>query len=331
MLGALGLTDVETTVYAELVRRGSCGIQELPALCALHSTDVEIAVRGLAEKGLVTVSADSRAHVTAAPPDIAGEVLLLRRMQELHSARVAIGRLADDYRRSAREQAEGLPVEFTPDEAVRQRLDQIQRRARSEVLMFDKPPYLSLNNSSEIEQLAAGVRYRTIYDRRAVERPGGLDRIQRYVTAGEQARLAPSLPIKMVVVDRELAILPALDGGLGGPGGSALVHPSPLLDALVELFERLWGDGLPVEASGTAPGELDSADVQLLTLLLSGLTDEVIGRRLGVGRRTVLRRARSLMDRAGVDSRMQLGWYAARHDWVTFDGAHDRPSGTPDA
>ncbi|MFL9683699.1 MULTISPECIES: TrmB family transcriptional regulator [Streptomyces] len=328
MLDALGLNDDESLVYAELVRRGTARYEELDVLPGVTRTRARAAVQGLAALGLATVAENDPPRVIAAPPDIAGELLVLRRMQELCTARAEIGRLADEYRSSSREEAPSLPVEFTPDVAVRQRLDQIQRRARQEVLILDKPPYLVGHNAPEIEVLAGGVRYRTLYDRQAVESPGGLERVQRFLAAGEQARTLPALPLKMVIVDRSLAILPTLDGGLGGPGGTALVHPSPLLDGLVELFERLWAQGLALLPTGIdrkPSGALDPADSWLLVLLLSGLTDEVIARRLGVGRRTVLRRVRVLMDRAGATTRMQLGWHAARHGWMPDGEDAPRP------
>lgn len=335
MFEALGLTEEETRIYAELVRQGPCRTERLPALTGLSAEQIEAALTGLAEQGLLSHTQDARPRVIASPPDIAGEVLLLRRMQELHTARAAMGQLAAAYRTTARQQeTDRIPVEFTPDAAVAQRIDQIQSKARDEVLIFDVPPYTSLvgdlgtlSNDREMEQLSAGVRYRTVYDRRALDGPGGLVRISRYVDAGEEARSAPRLPMKMVIVDREVAILPAPGDGLAGHRGSVLVRPSPLLDGLIALFEQFWATGLPLAPVAGSPdatgSELDDADVRLLTLLLSGMTDEGIARQLGLGRRTVLRRARALMDRAGAATRMQLGWYAAQRGWIRHASPQD--------
>ncbi|MFB7225260.1 TrmB family transcriptional regulator [Streptomyces sp. NPDC056227] len=328
MFEALGLTHDESALYRLLALRGPCRVTKLAGLLRLPEPRAEAAAEGLVAKSLVTRTDEEPPRLIVSPPDIAGEVLLLRRLQELHTAHAAMGRLASEYRSMPRSPEERLPVEFTPDVAVAQRIEQIQRRARSEVLIFDVPPYVLqyLENRPELEQLAAGVRYRTVYDRRGMELPGGLERIGRYVAAGEEARAAHRLPLKLMVVDRKLGIAPAAGGEAAPAAGSALIHESPLLDGLVDLFERVWADALPLDTvvgsaapksspSGDRPG-LGEADVRLLTLLLSGLTDEVIARQLGVGRRTVVRWARGLMDRAGVDTRMQLGWYAARHGWI---------------
>ncbi|MEU9094823.1 helix-turn-helix domain-containing protein [Streptomyces sp. NPDC048428] len=331
MLEALGLTDDEAELYVALVRSGPCRADRLPGLSRIRFGQLGSALEGLSAKGLLTRTEDAPARLIASPPEVVGEVLLLRRLNELHTARAAMGRLADEYRGSAQDGPGRASVEFTPTAAVAQRADQIQRRASKEVMIFDMPPYASaaadgtaLGNSCEMDRLAAGVRYRTVYDRLAIEQDGGLERIGRYIAAGEEARATHRLPMKLLIVDREMGIVPALADGPEQPNGSALIYPSPLLDGLIGLFEQTWSAALSldpaVDQGERREPEIDESEARLLTLLLSGMTDAVIARQLGVGRRTVLRKARGLMDRAGVATRMQLGWYAARHGWLGESG-----------
>ncbi|MFN8167867.1 MAG: hypothetical protein U0S36_03690 [Candidatus Nanopelagicales bacterium] len=46
------------------------------------------------------------------------------------------------------------------------------------------------------------------------------------------------------------------------------------------------------------------------------MTDQALAGQLGLSLRTVQRRIRVLMDKAGVDTRIQLGWYAGRANWA---------------
>lgn len=62
--------------------------------------------------------------------------------------------------------------------------------------------------------------------------------------------------------------------------------------------------------------ELPEMDGRILRMLLSGHTDATVACRLGIGRRTVQRRIRHMMDQAGVSSRIQLGWHAREHFWL---------------
>ncbi|MGW8883600.1 helix-turn-helix domain-containing protein [Streptomyces sp. NPDC055749] len=60
-------------------------------------------------------------------------------------------------------------------------------------------------------------------------------------------------------------------------------------------------------------------------MMLGGLTDEAIAQRLGASARTVQRRIKRLMERAGADTRFQLGWHAREMGWVSGPAPHDAP------
>ncbi|MFI8531130.1 DNA-binding response regulator [Streptomyces aquilus] len=60
------------------------------------------------------------------------------------------------------------------------------------------------------------------------------------------------------------------------------------------------------EASAETP-YIDIDDRRILNLLYLGLNDASIGRRLGMGHRTVQRRVQRLMDRLDVVGRVALG------------------------
>ncbi|MEV5766731.1 helix-turn-helix domain-containing protein [Micromonospora sp. NPDC052213] len=316
-LEALGLRPDEARVYAAVAPARTVSRTDLYSVVGLPSPEVETALSGLVAAGLLAVDDDEPDAVTAAPPDLAGEVLLLRRLRELHEARAVLQQLALGYRTAPRQRDQSDIVEFIPGHAVTQRFEQIQRRARDEVMIIDAPPYLDpvpINHTQET-QLAAGVRYRTIYDRRGLEDHGGLEQARRYVALGEQARMLDRAPTKLAIVDREYALMPVSHDQLATRDGMVLIYQSPLLDTLVAYFDMLWLHALPLETSGDAT--LSDEDAVLLTLLLTGFTDEAIARQLGLGRRTVVRRVKALMDRAGVASRMQLGWQAGQLGWVT--------------
>ncbi|MFF8828103.1 helix-turn-helix domain-containing protein [Streptomyces sp. NPDC015131] len=77
-------------------------------------------------------------------------------------------------------------------------------------------------------------------------------------------------------------------------------------------------------AGAAGPAAPDGTDLEILALLLAGLTDASVAKQLGLGLRTVQRRVRGLMEAAGVTTRLQLGWAAYRLGWV----AGDRPART---
>jgi DNA-binding NarL/FixJ family response regulator len=95
-----------------------------------------------------------------------------------------------------------------------------------------------------------------------------------------------------------------------------------MLDALLALFDRVWRDGLPLVlgADGVVEGStgdgLPELDARILGLLLAGLTDQAVANQLGLSMRTVQRRVRALMDRVAAETRLQLGFQAARRGWL---------------
>ncbi|MFD9503352.1 helix-turn-helix domain-containing protein [Streptomyces sp. NPDC060035] len=319
MLETLGLSTSESQMYQFLVRSGRICTEQMRKRLNLSDAQTDEATQGLVAKGLVTLTDERPAQLLASPPDIAGEELLLLRMNQLRSARGVLNRLTKEYRQATSGPAALEEIaEIVPDESLAVRYEQLQRNARKQVLRFDAPPYLVSEglNSAELDQLTAGVAYRTVYDRLAVAETGAMQEIKQYVDAGERARVLNQVPLKLVIVDRSTALvsLRAEDAQL--PQVALLIHPGPLLEALLALFEMVWASALPLDPVSDQ-GPLTQPDAQMLTLLLSGLTDDAIARQLGIGKRTVNRRVHSLMDQAGVSSRMQLGWQAARLGWIT--------------
>ncbi|PAU46211.1 hypothetical protein CK936_25295 [Streptomyces albireticuli] len=130
-------------------------------------------------------------------------------------------------------------------------------------------------------------------------------------------RVVDRVPAELVVADRAIALVPLTPrGGEPAEPTALLVHPGVLLASLVDLFEDVWHDALPLRARATAPEGPDALDLEVLSLLLAGLTDTSVAKQLGLGLRTVQRRVKRLMELAGVTTRLQLGWHAAERGWT---------------
>ncbi|QNJ39510.1 hypothetical protein H7H31_06125 [Streptomyces buecherae] len=127
--------------------------------------------------------------------------------------------------------------------------------------------------------------------------------------------------------------------GRGARGEALVVHPSGLLAALLALFEGVWREAVPLRPEAARPGAArpaapssappdgpDATDLDILSLLLAGLTDASVAKQLDLGLRTVQRRVKGLMERAGVTTRLQLGWHAYELRWISRP---PRPTATP--
>jgi len=191
--------------------------------------------------------------------------------------------------------------------------------AQSEILGFERMPMLVSTidklDDGFVACLARGVRCRAITDSKLLNMPGTLTRLRMATEVGEQFRIFPSLPFKLVVFDRRVAIIPLHLAKQDGP--VLLVRPSSLLDALCEMFEMYWRAAAPFVAGSSAAAPAIGADLHplhadtLLPLLASGMNDKSIEQELNVSARTLARRIVELSTRLGASTRFQAGWLAA--------------------
>lgn len=70
------------------------------------------------------------------------------------------------------------------------------------------------------------------------------------------------------------------------------------------------------EEQTTLPAPTDE-ERAVASLLVTGMTDEMAARRLGLSRRTFRRRLKALMDKLGARSRFQAGFMLAETGWAT--------------
>jgi Predicted transcriptional regulators len=323
MLKAAGLTTGEETAYLMLVRRGSASLPQMARRLGLPEPRTRRIVAGLQEKGLVHQTPPPRERVVAVPPEIGVEQLVRRREQDLQRVLASAQMLAAEAtaRAGARRTAELMEI-VQGRASVRRAFERVQRVASAQVRVFVTPPYAADPvNTTELARLRAGVDYRAVYAVDALDEPGFIDTVAPHVRAGEQARASASVPIKLVIADHALAMLPLAWTSDSDDFAAVLVHPCGLLGALVALFESVWAVATPLVPVGTGaqqvnPGMLDDDDLTLLSLLVTGLTDEAVAARLGLSRRTVVRRVGALMALAGVRSRLQLGWVARERGWL---------------
>lgn len=334
VLAAVGLSVLEERAYRMVLALGSPAPQTVQDNLNVTTEQAEHALDRLAAKGLVSRTTGPPERLVAAPVTIAADALLHARFVQLQAARSELAQLAHDYRAAHGANAVDEVGEIVRADAVPALFTQLQQQATSEVRLVTIPPYAVAadQNATEFEQLARGVRYRSLYTHEALEQPGALAEIHRCVLAGEQARALPSAPTKLAIFDRSCAMLPLARGGRPvGPQDSIVVQDSPLLDALTELFERLWltavqfGPALGDAADAVRrPGRdgISAIEARLLAMLLAGMTDDAIGRQFGVARRTVVRRVHQLMQRAKAGNRLQLVLRAAQLGWIDVE----RPS-----
>ncbi|MGX9884271.1 helix-turn-helix transcriptional regulator [Streptomyces sp. NPDC002276] len=324
MLGAIGLDEAHESAYRALVSVGAADVPDLARRLTIGEYDTERALRRLELHGLAAQSTARPGRWVAAPPGVALGALLTQQRHELEKAELAAALLAEEYRAAAAETAVHDLVEVvTGAAAVTRRFLQLQLGASDEVcaLVTGKPVAVTgMENDAEEQAAGRGVRYRVVLERAVLDLPDGPTELAAALGRGEQVRVVDKVPTKLVIADRTLALVP-LTSHTAEPA-ALVVHASGLLELLCGLFESVWRDTHPLRlgASGAAeqePDGPDGTDLEVLSLLLAGLTDASVAKQLDLGLRTVQRRVKRLMGLTGVTTRLQLGWHAYERGWVT--------------
>ena len=319
MLTALGASDAEDRVYRYLATTVSVTDDEIRQQTGMPLEQIREALASLEQRGLVASTDDEPTRYMAASPG-AVEAMIANQLRELREAQTTLDRLSSRYRAEhlARETGSGFEI-VRGREALRQRSTQMLHTARVEALNMIKPPIIAIKSQDRVVP-SASTRGRLIFETQALEHPGAFEAVEQGLRPNDEVRVHTKLPAKMLIVDRSLALVPLTQRDTTPVG--VLIHESVVLDALIALFDHVWATSarLHVNNVNSPPPEADSPlsaeDRRLLSLLLSGLTDEAISAHFGVSVRTIQRKVHGLMEQVNVRTRMQLAWEAARQGWV---------------
>ncbi len=329
-LAALGIDEIEERAYRYLLMHHGANSAEVAKALSITRNKAQQLMDGIMAKGLATHTPERTRRYVPVPPDIAVGSLIFKQQENLKRAEAAIlGLQKQAATRRAREPEQMVEV-VNGEEVERHIFGQIHGTAQEEIVSLVRPPMRisKLGESAERDQHVQreaqerGVRYRTIVDSAFMSLPGAMARIRYDMEAGEKVRVVSELPVKMMVTDRRIAIVPLELHQSGGP--ALLVRSSALLETLYSLFEILWARATPIplilqKKSGVLVSESDLAENMrdLISALAAGLNDKNAAAQLELAPRTYDRRIKELMSALDARTRFQAGWLAA----IKFYGA----------
>ncbi|MHA6759153.1 helix-turn-helix domain-containing protein [Streptacidiphilus sp. PAMC 29251] len=342
MLGFVGLDEDSEEAYRLLVGLGSASVPELAGKLGCSEQALGRTLTVLEDLGLVAQTAGEPLRYTAAPPAVALGAALSQRRHELSQAELAVDLLAREYRNNAVGLAVNDLIEVVIGaDAVRHRFEQLQLGAEHEVLALVTDAPVAVrgdDNDAEPVAVARGVSYRVVIERGVLDAPGGMPHVVAALERDEQIRVALRVPTKLIVADRSLAMVPLRPLASPGEPSALVVRAGGPVEAMVGLFDSVWEQSLPLRLASPVPAgtdgqpaapaedpevlidageQPDDVDLQILSMLLVGMTDVSVAKQLDLGLRTVQRRVKRMMDLAEVTTRMQLGWHAYERGWVS--------------
>lgn len=339
-LEALGITELEERAYRWLLTHPQASAQDIARALLLSVRTTRTLLETVEDKGLITHSPERPHRYMPASPDVAIQARVLHLQESLQRAQGAIQDLQQLAAAGRIGEQEQIIELISNRDAGKLVYEQVQRSAQQEISILARLPILYSAPSQpndpdgqiQRDVQARGVRYRSVNGADLLSVPGVLDRIREDVMAGEEARLLPSVPFKMTLVDRRIALIVLKPNQSDSP--SLLVRYSALLDGLYALFEILWERAAPIHFTRNGnlatrvPAEGSVQDIDdLIPLMTAGFHDKAIAHHLGQSMRTVNRRIFDLMKHLGARTRFQAGWLAASQ--LRSTGIHSKERRSP--
>lgn len=304
------------------------GVAELADELGWPPERVRDALDELARLSLTRRSDQQPSGLLLVDPEVGLEHLLAQRQSELAqrqheiiSSRVAIRQLVAEYSASV-QVSRKLEVERLDGvDVVRVKLEELSHNCTSEVLEFvtgggQSEANLEASRPLDEKLLERGVSMRSVYLESVVNHPRTVSYLEWLNDLGARVRLAPALPMRMIVFDRESAIIPSDPENTAS--GALLLQGSAFITALCALFEQTWQEASPF---GSPPSRHSATGLTpqmraVLSLLARGHTDEVVARKLGISVRTSRRITAELMTALSARSRFQAGAIAGERGWL---------------
>ncbi|MCO6003566.1 hypothetical protein NE236_01055 [Actinoallomurus purpureus] len=253
----LGLTGYEARAYLALLARDRYTAAQLARESGVPRQRIYDVLAALTERGLVRLLPGGTTRYTAVDPAAAVERLMAARRAELDRLEEATARLVESLApvwSCGRQESD--PLDYVEvlrgHEVLAERIEEIQAGARREILAVAKLPYLiddDTTGTTTIRRLTrSGGRVRCVYERAALDDPGLVADIRRYTAAGEEARVAAGVPMRMWIVDGVRVVMSLRDPVAGSDSTTNVLieHPS-LAQCLGYAFETIWAGADPVE------------------------------------------------------------------------------------
>src|SRR6476660_850854 len=256
-LTRLGLTEYESRAYLTLMARDRYTAAELARSAGIPRQRIYDVLGSLSERGLVRSRPGPVARYTAVDPQAAANRLMTVHREAFEELEKTTDQLVDQLGPVwAAGRAEDAPMDFI--EIVRDRTHlaevfaDLQSGAQYQLLTQARNPSLVVENPAGLRATRrlsrAGGDVRCLYEYAMLDDAAAVAETERFVRAGELARLVPEVPMRLCIADGARVLMSLRDPVAGGTSDTAVLieHPA-LAGMLVQAYEAAWVTGTAFE------------------------------------------------------------------------------------
>jgi DNA-binding CsgD family transcriptional regulator/sugar-specific transcriptional regulator TrmB len=328
VLEVLGLSENAEEVYRLMLTDSRLGITELADRLGLAESQARAALDELAGVLLIRQSRERPGRMRVIPPEVGLEALLRRQEQELSARQQQLAQVKTQVAEMVAELSSPRADELSDAterlvglDAIQAKLEILGRKLSMELLSVmpgGAQSQASIDHARPIDEaaLARGVSMLNLCQDSARHDAATYGYARWLTEHGGQVRTAPVLPPRMLIFDRQVAIIP-IDPARTRLGAICTSEPA-IVASMIAVFDQAWNTAVPLGTIAAADADtgLSRLDQELLKLLAAGMTDEAAGSRLGISARTVRRQMAALMERLNATSRFEAGLKAAQRGWL---------------
>ncbi|WP_203337548.1 LuxR family transcriptional regulator [Nocardioides limicola] len=172
-----------------------------------------------------------------------------------------------------------------------------------------EPKHLKAAAKRDGEAIQRGVTMRTLYQHAARHHQSTVEHVNTVTRLGAQVRTLDEFFDRIIIIDRRIAIVPALDRN-----NAMVVREPSLVSYFVSMFDRSWARGRPFlgDDDPTRPSIADEQREMTIRMLRAGHSDSTSAKRMGVSVRTYAGYVADLKAEHGTETRFQLGFELGR-------------------
>ena len=328
-LVGLGMPETPARVWTAMHDTPGAGVDELVLILGLSESEIRAGLDELADRALVRASRQDMGRLVPIAAEAGMQLLLRAQEAEPETHRRTLEqrreRITKTLNAGLAPNGDGDPAgrieRLTDPDVIQARFEQLAYTTTTCIDTLMPVAALPADMLAEAlpldaESLTRGVRMRMLY-LEAIRNDAPTIGYARDVAAlGAEVRTAPTLPHRLYISDRRIALVP-LDPDVCGKGVACVSEPGAIA-LLLEFFDTVWRHAAPLDIGNPVHPRsgLTDTERELLTLLAAGSTNETVAKKLGVSLRTVRRIMADLMNRLDASSRFEAGIKAAKKGWL---------------
>jgi len=323
------LSNEAQRVYECLVHNpDGLDVDDLARRVGLDNAEVERAAAELGALGLVNQAGRGPSVLRAISPESARSKVLGPIIRELDRKRSQVDELRDTYADLVRvyhasplHHSTRKSIEILHDsETVNAITSELAADAQSEIVTSQLEgagneelltESLTLTKNSRARRL----RVRMLCPHTARYSPTAVYYARHATHLGAEVRTSGDGLMRLTVFDDDVAVI----GLRTNPHGAAIVRESHLVHFISSAFERAWVQAEifdPAYHHKELRGIADDIDATIVRLLVDGVEDKIIARRLGMSLRTLQRHISEIMKKIGARNRLHAGYLIYQHGLV---------------